>query len=113
MPSTKLLYLEDMHRLEAPATVIEVLNENEKQIVILNETIFYPQGGGQPYDQGIIESPNGKFTVAEVRLADGIVRHIGSFASGEFAPGLAVVCRADAGRSTAGFIRPDTSWIWR
>jgi len=71
-------------KLTSEAKVLEFLDEGT---IILDETIFYPQGGGQPYDQGFIESPSGKFKVEEVRFVDGIVRHIGSFESGSFKPG--------------------------
>jgi Ser-tRNA(Ala) deacylase AlaX len=46
--------------------------------MILNETIFYPQGGGQPYDQGTIQNESGKFMVEEVRFVEGVVKHIGT-----------------------------------
>lgn len=83
---TKLLYLENFSLLESEAKVLDILNE-EKMGVILDETIFYPQGGGQPYDTGIIESSSDKFIVEEVRFVDGIVKHIGKFESGSFEKG--------------------------
>ncbi|OGT42689.1 MAG: hypothetical protein A3F13_09510 [Gammaproteobacteria bacterium RIFCSPHIGHO2_12_FULL_40_19] len=84
MTPTKLLYLEDFNLINCEAHVLEVLKENENDIVILDQTVFYPQGGGQPYDQGIIESLSAKFNVLEVRLVDDIARHIGKFDSENF-----------------------------
>lgn len=84
MESTKLLYLEHMDQLEGEATVLDVVEENDKQAVILDQTIFYPQGGGQPYDTGTIESSNGKFIVEQVRYFEGLIKHIGTFESGSF-----------------------------
>lgn len=52
MNPTKLKYLEDFTLLECVAKVADVLNENDRDAVILDETIFYPQGGGQTYDTG-------------------------------------------------------------
>src|SRR3989338_1480881 len=98
MTKTKLLYLEKFALLEAPARVMEVLRENERDIVLLDQTVFYPQGGGQPYDTGMIESPSGKFLVEEVRFVEGAVRHMGVFESGSFAAGDSVICRVDADR---------------
>ena len=95
---TKLLYLDDFTGLECEATASAILRENEKDILVLDQTIFYPQGGGQPYDTGSIESPAGKFIVDEVRFADGIVRHIGHFEYGGFSVGEKVQCRVDAKR---------------
>lgn len=84
MESTKLLYLEDFTLLESDSKVIRVEKEGEKEFVILDQTVFYPQGGGQPYDTGVIESARGKFLVTEVRFIEGIVRHIGRFNHGSF-----------------------------
>lgn len=100
MATTKLLYLEEFTLLEAPALVENVAEQDGRTIMILNETIFYPQGGGQPYDTGVIDSPTatGRFLVEEVRFGDGVVRHIGVFESGGFVSGDAVTCRVDASR---------------
>ncbi len=64
----------------------------------MDGTIFYPQGGGQPYDQGVIESAKGKFLVEEVRFVDGIVKHIGMFERGSFEKGDEVTCHVDKAR---------------
>ena len=79
MTPTKLLYLEDFNLLTFEAAVVDALEENGKTIVILDRTAFYPQGGGQPYDKGILESPQARFLVEEVRFVDGLVKHIGQF----------------------------------
>lgn len=59
MTPTKLLYLEDfnpavekgnlnggVNLLDFEARVLDVLEENGRAIVILDQTAFYPQGGG-------------------------------------------------------------------
>lgn len=97
--STHLLYLEDFTILEQAATVVQLLRENDRDVVILDQTIFYPQGGGQPYDQGAITSGGGAcFVVAEVRFVDGIVKHIGQFTQGTLTEGERVQCVVDAPR---------------
>jgi Ser-tRNA(Ala) deacylase AlaX len=98
MTNTKLIYLEDFNLLASDAKVLEIVQENSKEIVILDQTIFYPQGGGQPYDKGYIEGPSGKFLVEEVRFADGIVKHIGKFEFGSFQIGESVKCAVDEPR---------------
>lgn len=98
MQATKLLYLEDFTLLEGKATVLGVNQENSRIFVILDQTIFYPQGGGQPYDKGFIENEKGKFRVEEVRFVDGIVKHFGIFQEGSFQNGDTVTCLVDKAR---------------
>ena len=80
--TTKLLYLSNMSQLICDSHVVEVQRENDRDIIILDQTVFYPQGGGQPYDQGTISGSIGAFKVQEVRFVDGIVKHIGNFVDG-------------------------------
>lgn len=74
---TKLLYMEDMTALEFEAKVEKVYFSEEKWIVVLNQTLFYPQGGGQPYDQGVLMHEGTEWKVEEVRFVEGEVLHIG------------------------------------
>ncbi|MEK7094102.1 MAG: alanine--tRNA ligase-related protein [Patescibacteria group bacterium] len=87
-----------MNEYACDAQIIEVITEDRKTVVILNQTIFYPQGGGQPYDTGIISSGNKKFVVEEVRFVDGIVKHIGKFESEALKIGEMVTCSIDIER---------------
>ena len=52
---TKRLYLEDPYRLEFEARVVEKGLREQKPALILDQTCFYPESGGQPYDQGWID----------------------------------------------------------
>jgi Ser-tRNA(Ala) deacylase AlaX len=47
--------------------------------LILEETIFHPQGGGQPSDVGIIENEEIIFKVEKASTVDGHVEHLGEF----------------------------------
>lgn len=98
MVPKKLLYLESFNLLECEASVLEILEEDGKTFIVLDQTCFYPQGGGQPFDQGIIKSSNGKFNVLEVRFIDGIIRHIGTFEEGSFSKGEKVKCLVNKDR---------------
>lgn len=54
---TKPLYLDDSYLKEMNAEILEVLPEGESTYrVILNQTVFYPMGGGQATDQGKLEA---------------------------------------------------------
>ncbi|HLC73519.1 MAG TPA: alanine--tRNA ligase-related protein [Candidatus Nanoarchaeia archaeon] len=98
MESTELLYLEDLNILDADAQVLDIYTENNINIVILNRTSFYPQGGGQPCDTGIIESKSSTFVVNEVKTENGIVRHIGIFVNGFFNKDELVTCKINKER---------------
>lgn len=87
MKATELVYMGDMHRLNDTATVLNITSEGQKSVVVLDRTIFYPQGGGQPADRGAIEVDQGVFNVDDVRFADGVVYHKGVFAQGAFQAG--------------------------
>ena len=93
---TNLLYLNDTYLFETEAKFIG-LRENEKgTAVILDQTIFYPQGGGQPADTGKIILESNEFTVTDVRLdAEGIVWHFGTFNSNLFNEGDEVALEID------------------
>ncbi|HLC49019.1 MAG TPA: alanine--tRNA ligase-related protein [Candidatus Andersenbacteria bacterium] len=92
MQPTKLLYLEDFTLLESPSRVLDIAEENGKTVLILDQTVFYPQGGGQPFDTGIITGNDGSFTVEEVRFSDGFVKHIGEFTGKDFQISETVHC---------------------
>ena len=80
MAHTILKYLEDTYLFESHTTVSNVTEmEDGRSAIIVDETIFYPQGGGQPYDQGTIASDEATFDVLDTRFKDGQVIHIGSF----------------------------------
>lgn len=96
--TTKLLYMEDMQALTCEAQVKEVAHQEDRTIIYLDQTVFYPQGGGQPYDTGVISSETAKFNVEEVRFIDGKVLHIGHQHTGELKLGDTVKCAVDQDR---------------
>lgn len=82
---TYLEYLENTYQFLSEAKVLEVKETEKGTALILDKTIFYPQGGGQPADHGVISSVNGKFIVTDVRLDEsGTVHHFGNFVEGKF-----------------------------
>ncbi len=95
---TKLLYLEDGSKVDAKAIVLSAGEINGKTSIVLDQTIFYAQGGGQPFDTGRIENSNGVFKVEEVRKKDGVVNHVGIFESGKFEIGGEVKLFVDSER---------------
>jgi misacylated tRNA(Ala) deacylase len=71
---TELLYLTDSYLNEFKATV-RALN-TESHGIILDQTGFYPGGGGQPSDSGKIYSEFSSFPISRIKRIDGEIVHI-------------------------------------
>ena len=69
---TKLLYLDDSYLKECDATVLST----EGNKIILDQTVFYARGGGQPTDKGIIKRGEEEYKVLEVKKENGEIVHI-------------------------------------
>jgi len=74
---TMLLYYEDAYIREFTARVLAIHKGTEHYKIVLDQTAFYPLGGGQPPDTGTLRGANGEAEVKEVRIENGIVNHIG------------------------------------
>lgn len=68
----KALYLEDSYLKECDATVVSV---TDGKYVVLDRTIFYPRGGGQPWDTGKIAKDEDVYNVVYVGKFSGDVSH--------------------------------------
>ena len=69
---TRLLYYESPRTAEWQTEVVNVLTKDGKYHVVLAETNFYPEGGGQPADRGTIAG----IPVEHVYEQDGEVYHV-------------------------------------
>jgi misacylated tRNA(Ala) deacylase len=73
LPKTEFLFLGDSYLREAATTVIAV----HEAAVVLAETIFYPEGGGQPTDTGRIDTPTGTAIITHVeKLGNRVLHHL-------------------------------------
>jgi misacylated tRNA(Ala) deacylase len=66
--TTKLLFRDDVYMTSA---IGEVLSFTEDGGIILDQTIFYPVGGGQPCDQGELIFKGVKVELRDVRKGEG------------------------------------------
>jgi Ser-tRNA(Ala) deacylase AlaX len=98
MQQTKRLYLNNFTLKNCTARVLDVIHENDRTAVVLDQSVFYPQGGGQPCDHGTIVAGQTTFNVQDVRMADGIVKHFGVFNGAPFTAGQEVTCTIDLTR---------------
>src|SRR4051794_32187275 len=80
---TDPIYLTDPYQKNMSAEVLEILPESAKRLrVLLDRTVFYPMGGGQPTDQGQLSwasepgaAPAPQAKVYQVMMKDGEIWH--------------------------------------
>ena len=84
---TELLFLRDAYLTECTATVVDVRDN----AVVLDRTVFYYTGGGQPHDTGLLDGQ----PVVDVRKDGNEVLHV--LADGAVVPGAGatVQCSID------------------
>ncbi|WP_423750971.1 alanine--tRNA ligase [Salinirarus marinus] len=75
LPETQPLYYEDQERTEFEAVVLDVFEREEGYDVVLDQTMFYPEGGGQPADTGTLVTDEVTVEVTDVQERDGVVLH--------------------------------------
>jgi alanyl-tRNA synthetase len=75
LPETDRLYYEDQSRMEFEAMVLDVFECENGYDVILDQTMFYPEGGGQPADHGTISTDETTAQVYDVQQVDDVVVH--------------------------------------
>jgi len=70
---TEILFRDDSYLRECDATVVAA----KDGVVVLDRTIFYPMGGGQPGDSGRIDWQGGSATITDTRYGDdGKISHL-------------------------------------
>ncbi len=68
---TNKLYYENVYKKEFFATVIDIKENSKNYEIILDKTLFYPEGGGQPSDIGYINN----IPVYDVQIKEDIISH--------------------------------------
>lgn len=76
--TTELLYNANAYLREFQGRVLKIQKIDDKYQVILDRTAFYPAGGGQPADVGVIRGQKGEVRVVDVQMSKGTVAHVGS-----------------------------------
>ncbi|MCD6464723.1 alanyl-tRNA editing protein [Candidatus Woesearchaeota archaeon] len=74
--STELVFLKDSYLKELKAKVLDITSFDTSPALVLDKTIFYPTGGGQPCDLGFINLNSQALRVVNVVKRSGIVLHV-------------------------------------
>jgi alanyl-tRNA synthetase len=69
---TRMLYYQDQYMKEFEAKVVKVI---DKEHVVLDQTCFFPEGGGQPADTGYLTFGKGKVEVVDVQKVGKVIVH--------------------------------------
>jgi len=72
VPETRLLFYENQYMQKFTAKVLKVLNS---EYVVLDQTCFYPEGGGQPPDAGYLIFNGKQAAVVDVQKVGRVVVH--------------------------------------
>jgi alanyl-tRNA synthetase len=104
------------HRYDAESEVLATHRDGENRIfVVTAETPFYPEGGGQIGDRGVIESATGAILeIVDTRKADGSILHVGRLVRGEpgdFERGRRVKLVVDRARHDAAMLNHSATHI--
>lgn len=75
---------------------VDVLNEGEEAVIVLNQTPFYAESGGQIGDCGYLQAGSARFDVRDTTKTGGAFLHHGVLDSGSLTIGAPVETHVDA-----------------
>jgi len=75
---------------------VDVLSEGEEAVIVLNQTPFYAESGGQIGDSGYLQAGASRFDVRDTTKTGGAFLHHGVLASGSLLVGAPVDTHVDA-----------------
>ncbi len=93
--------------ISSPGRIIGILKDGElvnqagageKVDIVLDKTPFYPEGGGQVADIGVIKTPSAEFNVEGTQRVGALIIHSGQVKQGRFSRGDAVESLVEAER---------------
>ncbi|MBU0899137.1 MAG: alanine--tRNA ligase [Nanoarchaeota archaeon] len=72
---TEPLYYQDSYKREFDAKVLKIFSDKEHRWAVLDKTLFYAEGGGQPGDKGILEIGDKKIEILDTQKKEGVILH--------------------------------------
>jgi len=76
LPKTKPLYHDKPYQVRFKSNVLRAIEFETKIFLVLEETCFFPEGGGQPGDKGSIILEPQKFTVTDTQSVGEVTVHV-------------------------------------
>ncbi len=73
LPPTRELFYENTYMFEGKAKVLKVI---KGKYIVLDSTIFYPEGGGQPADRGVLRFNGVEAKVIDVQRVGPVIIHV-------------------------------------
>ncbi len=73
---TELMYLHDSYANKCDSTITKSTEYDGNFLIQLDQTIFYPTGGGQPHDEGTFTKDGVSYIVSAVYKLNGEVFHV-------------------------------------
>jgi alanyl-tRNA synthetase len=103
------------HRYDAESEVLAAGGAADSVAIVVAETPFYPEGGGQTGDRGVIEAESGALAeITDTRKAEGSIVHLGRILRGEardFERGQRVTLKVDRIRRDAAMLNHSATHI--
>ena len=63
--------------------LVDYIREGSTAVVVLDKTPFYGESGGQVGDTGVLQTPMGRFVVADTQKKEDYILHTGKLESGK------------------------------
>jgi len=76
LPRTRPLYYDDPYQVRFKSNVLRAIEFETKIFLVLEETCFFPEGGGQPGDQGSITLGSKKFRLSDAQCVGEVTVHV-------------------------------------
>jgi len=73
LPATRTLHYENAYIKEFDAEVLRVIQD---KYIVLDKTAFYPEGGGQPADHGVLKFGGNQTSVVDVQKIGNVIIHV-------------------------------------
>lgn len=89
--NTIRLFDENVYKKTCESRVISVIKNDGKTSIVLDQTVFFPEGGGQSSDMGNINNSH----VCHVYEEDGLIYHVFDSLGDDFKEGDMVNCEID------------------